>query len=59
MTRYEANGSEAESEPGSDGEVLANLVGITDPVEMNDAVMELLEDLYEPMSAMVRESLGG
>lgn len=47
MTRYEANGSEAESEPGSDGEVLANLVGITDPAEMNDAEMELLEDLYE------------
>lgn len=46
MSRYEASGTEAGSEPGSNGEVLANLVGITNADEMNDIEMELLEALY-------------
>lgn len=46
MSRYDAAGGEADFEPGSKGEVLANLVGINDPGEMNEAEMELLEQLY-------------
>lgn len=44
--RYEA-GIEGEFETGSDGRVLRNMLGITDPVEMDEAELVLLEKLYE------------
>lgn len=47
MTRYSATGDEAEHEPGSNGRVLRNKLGITDPVEIQEAELELLLRLYE------------
>jgi len=44
--RY-STGIEGEFEPGSDGKVLRNKLGITDPVEMDEAELVLLEKLYE------------
>ncbi|WP_434984534.1 Fic/DOC family protein [Vreelandella zhaodongensis] len=46
MNRYTVSGSEGEHQPGSENRVLGNLVGITDPAEMNIAETELLEALY-------------
>jgi len=45
--RYEATGAQAEYQPGSNDEVLANLLGITDPSEMAEAELVLLDKLYE------------
>lgn len=45
--RYEATGSQAEYQPGSNDEVLANLLGIIDPSEMAEAELVLLDKLYE------------
>lgn len=44
--RY-ATGSEGESQLGSDGKVLRNRLGITDPAEMDEAELALLHKLYE------------
>lgn len=44
--RY-ATGSEGESQPGSDGQVLRNALGITDPSERDEAELELLHKLYK------------
>lgn len=45
--RYEATGAQAEYQPGSNDEVLANALGITDPSEMAEAELVLLDKLYE------------
>jgi cell filamentation protein len=45
--RYQVSGIEGQSEPGSDGKVLANKLRIVDPNEMDDLESQLLEDLYE------------
>lgn len=45
--RYQVSGIEGRFEPGSDGRVLANKLGIVDPAEMDDLESQLLEDLYE------------
>lgn len=46
MTRYTVSGTEGEFEPGSDGQVLKNKLGITDPSELQEAETELLLALY-------------
>lgn len=46
-SRYDANNSEGTFEPGSNDEVLANKLGITDPEEMVEAELFLLRKLYE------------
>jgi len=46
MSRYVVSGSEGDYQPGSENRVLENLIGITDPTEMNIAETELLEALY-------------
>lgn len=45
--RYPATGAQAEYQPGSNGEVLANLLDITDPNDMAEAELVLLDKLYE------------
>lgn len=46
--RYDASSSvEGQFEPGSDGRVLANRLGITDPGEMAVEELERLEQLYD------------
>lgn len=45
--RYDATGNEAAFEPGSDGQVLANKLGITLVEEMADLELDLLAELYE------------
>ncbi|MFC4259866.1 Fic/DOC family protein [Marinobacter lacisalsi] len=45
--RYEVNSSEGEYEPGSDGLVLANRLGITSPEDMDELELQLLEALYQ------------
>ena len=46
MTRYSVEGSEGEFQPGSNGKVLRNKLGITDPAEIDAAELELLLQLY-------------
>jgi len=46
-TRYTATGSQAQFEPGSDQQVLANHLAITSIDEMNDVELDLLSQLYE------------
>ena len=45
--RYQATGTQTEYQPGSDDTVLANRLGITDPADMDDAELVLLDKLYE------------
>ena len=45
--RYEASGTQSEFQPGSDGQVLRNLLGIADPDEMADIELDLLDQLYQ------------
>lgn len=45
--RYDAEGAQSTYEPGSDEQVLANKLGITDPEDMDDAELVLLEKLYQ------------
>jgi hypothetical protein len=45
MSRYRVVGAQAECEPGSDGLVLCNLLGITDPEEM-----EHVEIMAQPLA---------
>ena len=47
MSRYSVNTVEGEFEPGSDGQVLKNLLGITSKQEMDDVEFGLLAQLYE------------
>lgn len=47
MSRYSVTGDQGEHEPGSDGRVLANKLGITDPAEIEEAELQLLLQLYE------------
>lgn len=45
--RYQTAGAEAEFEPGSNDQVLRNLVGITSADDMDELEIQLLSDLYE------------
>lgn len=45
--RYEASGSQAEFQPGSESKVLANKLGITSPEDMDELELVLLEKLYQ------------
>lgn len=45
--RYRVSGSEGEFEPGSNEQVLRNLVGITSPDDMDDLELRLLGELYD------------
>lgn len=45
--RYEASGSQSDFQPGSDGQVLRNLLGITSPDEMDEIELDLLNQLYQ------------
>jgi cell filamentation protein len=47
MSRYTAHGDEGEFQPGSDGLVLRNRIGIDSLDEMNELEFELLAQLYE------------
>ncbi|WP_368655460.1 Fic family protein [Castellaniella ginsengisoli] len=47
--RYQATGSQAESQPGSNDLVLRNRPGITDPAVMDELETRLLLRLYERM----------
>ena len=47
MSRYSAVGSAAECEPGSNGLVLRNRLGIKDPAVMEVLERDLLLDLYQ------------
>ena len=44
--RYQTTGVEAEFEPGSNGQVLRNLVGIRSADDMNELELELLGEVY-------------
>ena len=47
-SRYDTSGNpEAEFEPGSERGVVVNKLGITDPNEMDDIELELLDQLYD------------
>lgn len=57
MDRYDASGNpEAQFEPGSDGRVLRNLLGIRDPAGMDDVELDLLDQLYERIPDMVLQA---
>lgn len=45
--RYEVHSAEGEYEPGSDSQVLRNLVGITSPEDIDELELHLLAQLYE------------
>lgn len=47
MSKYDATGSQSEYQTGSKDLVLKNKLGITDPAEMDEAELVLLEKLYE------------
>lgn len=47
MSRYTVHGDEGEFQPGSEGLVLRNRVGIVSHDEMNELEFELLAQLYE------------
>lgn len=47
MSKYDASGSQASYQPGSNDQVLSNRLGITSPDEMDDAELVLLQKLYE------------
>lgn len=47
MSRYNVLGSAAECEPGSNGLVLRNRPGISDPVVMDERERNQLLDLYQ------------
>lgn len=64
--RYQADGVQGESQSGSDGQVLANRLGITEPEEIAEAELILLQQLYEavllddlPNRALLVEDLVG
>ena len=45
--RYQTTGAEGEFEPGSNGQVLRNLVGITSAADMDELELQLLGELYD------------
>lgn len=45
--RYQVSGSQGEFQSGSDGQVLANKVGIASPEDMDELELSLLANLYE------------
>jgi cell filamentation protein len=45
--RYQASGMQAEHQPGSQGRVLRNRLGITDPDEIDEVELTLLLQLYD------------
>jgi cell filamentation protein len=45
--RYQASGAEGEFEPGSNGSVLRNRVGIQSPDDMDELELRLLKETYE------------
>ena len=45
--RYRIPGSQGAFQPGSDGQVLANKIGITKPEDMDELELDLLTQLYE------------
>lgn len=45
--RYHVSGAEGEFEPGSNGQVLRNLVGIASPDDMDELELQLLGKLYD------------
>lgn len=45
--RYQVSGPEGQFEPGSNEQVLRNLVGITSPDEMDELELRLLGELYD------------
>ncbi len=45
--RYHVPGTQGAFQPGSDGKVLANKVGITKPEDMDELELGLLNQLYE------------
>lgn len=47
MSRYDVHTAEGEYQPGSNEQVLKNLLGITSPEEMNEVELGLLAQLYE------------
>lgn len=47
MSRYRVVGIEGECEPGSEGLVLANKLGITDSAEMDELELQQLQKLYD------------
>lgn len=47
MGKYELTESQARYQPGSNDQVLANKLGITDPADMDEAELALLEKLYQ------------
>lgn len=47
--RYQVAGDQRQFEPGSNGRVLANKLGIVDSAEMDDAELYLLGRLYEAL----------
>lgn len=52
--RYDVSGNvEAQFEPGSNGRVLANKLGISDAEEMDDVELDLLERLHEDVFGLV------
>ncbi len=54
--RYDASGmAEGQFEPGSNGQVLSNKLGITDPSEINDLELRLLSELYDVVLERVLE----
>ena len=60
MTKYEVGGSQGLYQPGSDNKVLANKLGITEPVDIDEAELVLLEKLYRnygSMQALVSQAL--
>jgi cell filamentation protein len=46
-SRYAVEGAQGATEPGSDGAVLANKLHITNPTEMEEVELVLLEKLYQ------------
>jgi len=51
MSRYDVTGPEGSAEPGSDGRVMANKLGIADQAELDEAEARLLQLLYEEVFA--------
>lgn len=47
MTKYDIGGSQGSHQPGSNDQVLANKLGITDIADMHEAELVLLGKLYE------------
>lgn len=45
--RYDASGSQSEFQPGSEGEVLRNLLDVTNPDEMDEIELDLLDQIYQ------------